>query len=335
MDDYILARLSGSIENAVSRLGLNLKELTIVTECATSIYGCTPAIAAVAGAAKILAFGKDSRYGTFNEAQDNLLRLWHALNLSESNLFITDREPVLEENLNQADIVTNSGHLRPLNSQRIFKMKQGSVIPLMYESWEFRSSDISLETCRSRNIPVAGTNERHPDIAVFEYLGPLTAKALFDAGLEIEGNTILLISDNDFGSYIEKTLKDIGACVLNSKEGTNEGIDAIIFSHTPISAGGTLDIHSLNLPRDVPVCCQLWGDLDRTDFKTKWVPKDEPKPGHMGLMLSSLGVEPTVRLQSGGLKVGEILARAIRSGLNPQEAVNLSIEKGIGQKLTD
>jgi len=335
MDDFLSARLVNSIKNAISRLNLNLKGLKIVTECATGVYACTPLIAALAGATKIVAFGKDSCYGTYCEAQEDLLRLWHALGLSEDSLCVTDSKVVLEENLKQVDIVTNSGHLRPLNSQRILMMKQGSVIPLMYEAWEFRSHEISLKTCRACNIPVAGTNERHPDIAVFEYLGPLTAQALFNAGLEIRGNNILLICDNDFGPYVEKTLTGIGARVVKSARETNEEIDTIVFAHTPTASGGTLDISSMSLPKDVPVCCQLWGDLDRTYFKTKWIPEEEPQPGHMGLMLSSLGIEPIVRLQSGGLKVGEVLARARRSGLNPEDSVKLSIEKGFGQELMD
>ncbi len=39
------------------------------------------------------------------------------------------------------------------------------------------------------------------------------------------------------------------------------------------------------------------------------MPEKEPTPGHMGLMLSSLGVEPVVKLQAGGLKVAEVLMR--------------------------
>jgi hypothetical protein len=37
-------------------------------------------------------------------------------------------------------------------------------------------------------------------------------------------------------------------------------------------------------------------------------PAETPRPGHMGILPSALGPEPIVRLQSGGLKVGQVLA---------------------------
>lgn len=335
MDDFLTSRFASVIRNAISCLNLDFKGLNVVTECATGFYTCTPIIAALSGATKIVAFGKDSSYGTYQESKENLLRIWKALDLNENNLFITDSEAILGEHLKQADIVTNSGNLRPLDFKKISAMKQECVIPLMYETWEFRSHDISLESCCEYNIAVAGTNERHPDIAVFDYLGPLTAQALFNAGLEINGNYILLVSDNDFSPYVEKTLTGIGAQVIKAIKEIDGKLDAIVFAHTPTEAGGTLDISSMNLPREVPICCQLWGNVDRTYFRTKWIPEEEPKAGHMGLMLSSLGIEPIVRLQAGGLKVGEILVRARQSGLDSNDAIQKSIDKGFGQILND
>jgi hypothetical protein len=212
-------------------------------------------------------------------------------------------------------------------------MKEGCVIPLMYESWEFRRTDVCLRTCQGRGIPVAGTNERHPKIGVFEYLGILTAKSLLDAGLALLGNNILLICDNDFAPYVEKTLKNIGANVSRIRNGPSDEIDAIIFAHTPAESGGTLDINTLSLPKRVPVCCQLWGNVNRSYFKTKWVPEREPDAGHMGLKLSSLGAEPVVRLQSGGLKVGELMARILREGKRSEEAICLASKTGYAQPI--
>jgi hypothetical protein len=312
-------------------MNLDLSGLIVVTECASGIYACTPVIAALAGAAKVVAFGKDSFYGTFKNAQDDVQCLWKALNLPQDACIVTDSLEVLDESLHKADIVTNSGHLRPLNAEKVKKMKKGSAIPLMYESWEFRNTDLCLKTCQECGIPVAGTNERHPDIAAFDYLGPLVAKCLFNAGLEIYGNTILLVCDNDFAPYIKKTLKNIGANILKNTYVGNIDLDAIIFAHTPATSGGKFNIQSLKLPITVPVCCQLWGDVDRSYFETKWIPEIEPEAGYMGLKLSTLGVEAVVRLQSGGLKVGQILSKAMREKKSIKEALNLSVRSGYAQ----
>jgi hypothetical protein len=38
-------------------------------------------------------------------------------------------------------------------------------------------------------------------------------------------------------------------------------------------------------------------------------PVEAPPPGHMGILPAAVGPEPTLRLQSGGLKAGEVLWR--------------------------
>jgi len=333
MDKFLLSRLTSSIRHAVRRMNLDLRDLIVVTECATSAYSCTTAIAGLSGASRIVAFGKDSSYGAFETAREDMYSLWEALGLSQNILLATDSLDVLDDNLGKADIVTNSGHLRPLNSERIKRMKKGCVIPLMYESWEFRHTDLCLQTCQERGIPVAGTNERHPDIGVFDYLGPIAAKSLFNAGLEIHGNNIILICDNDFAPYLEKTLKNLGANVLKNTYSDNVEIDAIVFAHTPGKSGGKLNIQSFNLPKKVPLCCQIWGDVDRSYFETKWIPEQVPNAGYMGIKLSTLGVEAVVRLQAGGLKVAELMCRELYQGKSLEKTLSLAVTTGYAQPI--
>jgi hypothetical protein len=60
------------------------------------------------------------------------------------------------------------------------------------------------------------------------------------------------------------------------------------------------------------VVAQFWGDIEREYFRAANVdvwPLEPPAPGHMGILPSGLGPEPIIRLQSGGLKVGEVLSR--------------------------
>jgi hypothetical protein len=59
---------------------------------------------------------------------------------------------------------------------------------------------------------------------------------------------------------------------------------------------------------------QYWGDADREALAAAGVPVWPPRPpraGNMGVLPSAVGPEPIVRLQSGGLKVGEVLARGL------------------------
>src|SRR5438552_10173246 len=92
-------------------------------------------------------------------------------------------------------------------------MKRSAVIPLMYEAWEFRPGDVDLEACRESGIQIAATDERHPDVDVFSFLGVMAVKLLLDAQVAVYRSSILLLCDNPFCGFIAHTLKRIGASV--------------------------------------------------------------------------------------------------------------------------
>jgi len=80
---------------------------------------------------------------------------------------------------------------------------------------------------------------------------------------------------------------------------------------------------------------QFWGDLDRAELASQGVafwPIESPLPGHQGVLPSDLGPEPVVRLQAGGLKVGELMARARRLG-DAEAAVAAAVASGFAQRL--
>jgi hypothetical protein len=59
------------------------------------------------------------------------------------------------------------------------------------------------------------------------------------------------------------------------------------------------------------VLVQYWGDADRLALAAAGVPVwpvIAPSAGHMGVLPSAIGPEPVIRLQAGGLKVGQLLA---------------------------
>jgi hypothetical protein len=72
--------------------------------------------------------------------------------------------------------VTNSGQVRAIDNEVVAHLKSGCVLPLMYEAWEYRPADVDLDACRSRGIQIAGTNEEHPAVDVFAFLGVLAVR---------------------------------------------------------------------------------------------------------------------------------------------------------------
>ena len=80
------------------------------------------------------------------------------------------------------------------------------VIPLMYEAWEWRDADMDINYIRKRGFKIGATNERHPDVDVFNYLGDMALKQIFDAGICAYKNKFILLCNNDFGPFIAKVL---------------------------------------------------------------------------------------------------------------------------------
>lgn len=310
----IIRRLPEIVED----LSLDLSGAAVVTEAATGAYAVTPVIAALAGA-RVTAYTRASRFGTVEEVRRQTARLAEALNLADR---IEVVEQLHRDALASADIVTNSGHLRPLTAELVNRMTPGAVIPLMYESWEYRAQDLDIEVCRGRGIAVGGTNERHPKLRVFDFLGMLALQGLLNSGVPVVESNVLLICDNAFRTFIEQSLRLAGARVT-TVDGAASGVDAalaewaydaVVLAATPsdrpwLGKAGQSVAAAAGIPAG-SVLVQIFGDVDREAFDgVRFYPVAAPSPGHMGVMLHEIGVEPVLRLQAGGLKAAECLLR--------------------------
>lgn len=317
------------IRESVERLSLDLHGRRVLTEAATGPYVVTPVIAAFAGA-DVTALTRSTRYGTVEEVRNQTAEFADRLGVSER---IDVVESLTEECIASADIVTNSGHLRPLDAAFISCMKSGAVIPLMYESWEWRPSDVDLDACRKQRVIVAGTNERHPDLRVFDYLGILALYALLACRDPVAGSRILLICDNPFAPYIARTLVGCNAVLdimddgqvppdtPGKRRGPREPAkyDAVVVATTPcdipiIGPSGC----ARYTPSEIgsySVVVQVWGDVDR-EFSPEvtYFPRTAPEKRHMGVLPSVLGFEPIISLQAGGLKVGQVVLSGEQDG---------------------
>ncbi len=205
----------------------------------------------------------------------------------------------------------------------------------MYEAWEYREGDLDLEFCKQNNIKVVTTNERHPNIDVFNYLGELAVKQIHDAGKCLYKNKFIIISNNDFGYHIANTL--VKLCdkvgVIDVEENRNkypQSIDwiggfpeieipenykdaeAIIFTAYPfentwIQKNGVIVAKAFESISN-PLILRYAGHID-TDYldenQVSYFPKFV-KCGHMGILLSEIGYDSVIRLQAGGLKVAQM-----------------------------
>jgi hypothetical protein len=308
-------RLVRLMKEAVHRCELDLKGVTVLTEAASGSYIVTPIMAAMAGASRVFAVTRSNRFGTAQQKAADTEVLAELAGQGRRIEYISE---ISREVVSQADIVTNSGSVRPITAEFVSWMKPDAVIPLMYETWEFRPADLDIEACHQRGIALAGTNERHPAIGVFSFLGMMAVKQLFDAGIGVYQSRVLLLCNNPFLPYMESALQCCGAYVrsADSTGGAlgSERFDAVIVAMTP-QPGPVLSIDDMRrIAEHSPgvVLLQYWGDIDRAEAAEAGLsvcPADAPPAGHMGILPAEIGPEPTVRLQSGGLKAGEVLYR--------------------------
>ncbi|MFC7053953.1 hypothetical protein ACFQI3_14765 [Hansschlegelia quercus] len=306
------ARLVALARERIAETGLDLNGRTVLTEAATGVYVVTPILAALAGARRVYALARDSRHGRKSAAVAWLHRVAEIAGVADV-ISIVDSIP--EAILEQVDLVTNSGHLRPIDARIVDALPSHAVIALMFEAWEWREADIDLAACRRRGIPVVGVNERHQTIDVFSYLGPLAVRLLQDAGVAVYRSTIALVCDNEFGPSLLAGLGAQGARIVQAtsvKELAPQAFDAVLIALRPAEQGDRVvaeDARLLAAMSPQVVVAQFWGDVNRLALLecglAIW-PPNAPAKGHMGILLSAIGPEPVVRLQAGGLKAAEI-----------------------------
>ena len=115
--------LLDDIRTRIAALKLDLTGLRVVTEAATGAYACTAVIAAMAGAAQVVCTARDTaRYGRFEDAAAATLALARQAGV-DGRLDI--RPMIGPEVFRQCDILTNSGHLRPITAEVISAARAG------------------------------------------------------------------------------------------------------------------------------------------------------------------------------------------------------------------
>ena len=312
--DNSLDAMLESIEHRIGILGLDLTGLEVVTEAATGAYASTAVIAALAGATVVHACARGTHsHGSASDAIASTRELARLAGVEERISFSLGVPP---NALGSCDILTNSGRIRPITRGMVELLPKKAVIALMFEAWEFRGTDIDLAACHNRGIRIAAVNERHADVGVFSFLGPLCVRLLRDAETNVAGKRIAVLCDNPFADFLLDGLDREGAkaTLFQSPVQMTPGpwdvvVLALLPQERPLDHG-QLEIAARKAPD--ALFAQFWGDIDRDaacELGLRVCPLAEPGRGHMGILLNRLGFEPIVRLQTGSLSAAEIVRR--------------------------
>lgn len=334
------ARIRRLISRTVEAFSLDLTDCCVFTEAATGQFAVTAPIAAAAGAS-VYAYAADSSYGSKEEAFAETNTVAQALECSDSITYLSEMSA---EKVGEADILTNTGFVRPIDKEVVSAIKPTGVVPLMYEPWEFRG-DVNVRSCWERGIPVIGTDESDPRVRTQEYVGLIPVKKSFELGIEVMKSHYLVIGGGNMASFASEKLGAVGGDVTRldprdkvAKKPDFDSIDAIVVvdnlvGRELIGPDGLISVNRIEALTDDMVIIHICGAVNVDRLETSfinYVPESPAAANHMSFTAGEVGPLPVIELHTASLAVGEIAMRTRRAGGNLQEAVDAAVEETVG-----
>jgi hypothetical protein len=324
----------------VEKYQIDCTGLTILTEAASGSYFFNPLIPIVANANSVMTFCKSTSYGNVEEIEKEMSDVYSELGYRDNYHFhrILNRKLLCK-----ADIVTNSGHLRPLDEAFIGSLKDTAVIPLMWEPWEMREGEIDLLKAKERNILIMGTNERSAPCDMRPY-GILTALHLMmEHKASIVDDHILIIgSQPTLALPIEEGFNALNlACKRISVDESSSEIEKslewatyiLVAEHSYkgviIGSGGILDTEMI-IANNICGIGVISGSVDTTVLFDRGIsvfPEKVASYGYMSYSPCEIGPYGVMDLFAAGLKVGQTMANCRLSGMDVEAAAKCTMDE--------
>lgn len=319
MSELMIRKIRKSIE----KFDLDLHGTSVLTEAATGNFVVTSVIAALAGA-DVWAYTKATRYGTIDEVTRQTLDLASQAGVDGKIKIIDSLDEVPWAKIN---IVTNCGHLRPIDSAFIARLSSHCVIPLMWEPWEYRAEELDLEACCSKGIKVYGTDESDPRLLTMEYIGFVVLYILFQHSLSPYSARALLVGCPKFIEPIRRVLHENHYSIHSVTDYESEMIpdldsfDVIVLAEHERDKlliddrGWLLERHRINSETLVVHVC---GNVHFPNSKVNFFPQFVRPFGYMSLTPDYVDPMAVVDLHTAGLIVAKGMLEANKKGLSPE-----------------
>ncbi len=307
---------------------LDLSGLVVLTEAASGPYLGVPLLAAAAGARGVHAVAADSRWHRAGDVLAATREAADALGLG-GLVLARAKEPAA---LAEADIVTNTGAVRPIDAATVARLKPTAVVPLMWETWELRPGEVDVDACRRAGVLVLGTDERTAWFDMRPYMAELGLRLMAELGVEPRGAAVLVLGRQPLiGGAIETGLRAAGAEVTWVDGGgpyPGGRYDAVIVAEHALRDRLTIE--------PGPPVGVVAGNIDADALRAAGVrvfPDIIAPPGTMSYSPAVLGARPVLELTAAGLKVGEVAARARLAGLDVAAATEVALRESPAQAL--
>ena len=348
------------IRERIASYDLDLAGLTVLTEAATGYYRVTPVIAALAGAERVLALARDTRFGTVDQVREQTAYLTDQAGLHKQIELVASRAGAV---FGAADLITNLGGVRPIDRWAVAHCKPAAVVSLMFGGNDWRPHEVDLAACWERGIAVAGVDEAAIDL--FRFTSQRLAWFLLELGLETVGCRYLFVGDGSVFAKVMAFLSRAGAEVLAVTGEADDSIRAsggqkvarnlreapawealqtadALFTFDPlrerdfISSTGELTPEELAQLAPAISVVNYSGNVDRAGLQAVGIncfPRHDPGGGHSANTIGEILPAPVVELHTAGLKVGQIMARARSEGRSYLEAEQAAVGSGLGEDL--
>lgn len=321
MDEKDIHIIYKEIDHATKALHLDLSGLTILTEAASGIFVVSPLIALVGGAKKVYAISQTTPYGTFGDIAKNTLALAKNMKLDSSRLEIIPKNKF--KSYEKINIVTNLGHVRPIDEKMLSFLNKEAVISYMCEAWEHRPEDLDLALCQKYNISVYGVNEEHPLVNCFCETGLIALKLILEAKISLFETKIAIISRDKFGKEVLKSIKPFNSKVVLFNDFRQNiekhlcNLDLLIIADYQypgeiIGSGGIIQPKTLQRQSPNVKIIQYCGHNNITDITKAGLsiyPEIEIPPTRMSRTLGDISYKAVIKIHTAGLKVGEMAFR--------------------------
>jgi hypothetical protein len=329
---------------------LNLERLSVYTEGASGHYMYAPVLTALAGAERVYAqVNSHPRYGKAEDVIAQSIVLAKRFSVDDRIVFFDGRR---HDFLAQADIVTNSANVRPIDASLVDSLKSTAVIPLMWETWEYRSEDFDLPHCRAKGVLVLGTKEDTLFCDMAQYLYLTAMKLLFS--LQYDGGRVLLLgnspmpglslsncfskSDIPYDWFSYDGIQPYSYSNLkkwffsNGHKYTHILVAEHMYPGLLFGSDGLIDFEVLKSCNPFVKIGVISGHIKENELKSsgiEFLPVTIRPFSYMTYMPSELGIRPVLNLFCAGLKVGEQMARQRLNLVPPREAAEIVLGKGL------
>jgi hypothetical protein len=305
--------MKNKILESIRKFELSLNGKVVLTEAATGNYVVTSVIAALAGAT-VIAFTKDSKYGSADQSRKQTLELAEKMKVHDRIKIIEDLDEI---NLKEVDILTNTGFLRPINAELLTRLSSSAVIPLMWETWEYRASEFDLDTSHNLGIKVYGTDEDDERLKTKEYIGYIVLSLLLDNKLSPFSSKVLLLGGDHFVNPVESVLRQNNYEITKIKDYSepvevNDFQSIVVLEHENdllIIGDDNAYINKADIEEETLVI-HICGNVSFEKVAFKFIPDRPSSFGYMSYTTDFIDSKAVIDLHCAGLKVAEGMLKA-------------------------